>query len=224
MEKIKIMIVEDDESLAKMIKDHLQRWKYAIALCQDFTKIMEVFAVFDPHLVLLDINLPFFDGYHWCTKIRSISNVPIIFISSYAGDKDKIRGIVQGGDDYLTKPFSLELLSAKVEAILRRTYKYGENKQIYLNDKLAYDVPKNALIYDGQRIELTKSENIIIELLVRKYPAVVSRDQLMDALWNTNEFICNNTLSVLISRLRSKLFEVCQEDIIKTKKGQGYHL
>lgn len=224
MEMIKIMIVEDDESLAKMIKDHLQRWKYEITLCQDFANIMETFTAFDPQLVLLDINLPFFDGYHWCAMIRSLSNVPIIFISSYADDKDKIRGIVQGGDDYLTKPFSLELLSAKVEAILRRTYKYVENKKIYLNDKLTYDMSKNTLIYDDQKIELTRSENTIIELLARKYPAVVTRDQLMDVLWNTNEFICDNALSVLISRLRSKLYEVCQEDIIKTKKGQGYHL
>lgn len=172
----------------------------------------------------MDINLPYYDGFYWCSKIRETSTVPIIYISSRNDDKDKIMAIAQGGDDYVEKPFHLELLKAKIEAILRRTYQYTVNHTIYLQSDLAYESHTSTLYHRNQKIELTKLENKVLSVLIEHRGVIVSRNQLMDALWNTNEFISDNTLNVLISRLRSKLKDICDDEVIYTKKGQGYYI
>lgn len=172
----------------------------------------------------MDINLPFYDGFYWCFKIRESSNVPVLFISSRSDDKDKIMAIAQGGDDYVEKPFHLELLKAKIEAILRRTYQYKVEHKIYLHTDLYFESSTSSLYYKQKKLELTKSENIVLSVLAQHKPSIVARDALMDALWNTNEFISDNTLNVVISRLRTKLKDICKEDVIHTKKGQGYFI
>lgn len=224
MEQIRIMIIEDDEVLGNQIQSFLQSWGYYPIQARNFQNILQEFQKTLPHLILMDINLPYYDGFYWCSKIRETSTVPIIYISSRNDDKDKIMAIAQGGDDYVEKPFHLELLKAKIEAILRRTYQYTVNHTIYLQSDLAYESHTSTLYHRNQKIELTKLENKVLSVLIEHRGVIVSRNQLMDALWNTNEFISDNTLNVLISRLRSKLKDICDDEIIYTKKGQGYYI
>ncbi len=224
MEQIRIMIIEDDEVLGNQIQSFLQSWDYYPILATNYQNILQDFQKTLPHLILMDINLPYYDGFYWCSKIRETSTVPIIYISSRNDDKDKIMAIAQGGDDYVEKPFHLELLKAKIEAILRRTYQYTVNHTIYLQSDLVYESHTSTLYHHNQKIELTKLENKILSVLIEHRGAIVSRNQLMDALWNTNEFISDNTLNVLISRLRSKLKDICDDEVIYTKKGQGYYI
>lgn len=224
MNAMHIMIVEDDETLAREIKDFLMRWGYHAVIATHFDNIIEDFLNYKPHLVLMDINLPYYDGFYWCTQIRNLSQVPIIYISSRNDDHDKIRAMVQGGDDYVDKPFHLELLKAKIEAILRRTYHYKVKDQMRINQDIYYDKVKGSLYYQDHEIHLTKSESQIICLLLESQGEIVSRQALMEALWNTGEFISDNSLTVLISRLRMKLKEECHSEIIETKKGQGYYI
>ena len=220
----KILIIEDDEVLGNQIQSFLQSWGYYPIQARNFQNILQEFQKTLPHLILMDINLPYYDGFYWCSKIRETSTVPIIYISSRNDDKDKIMAIAQGGDDYVEKPFHLELLKAKIEAILRRTYKYTVNHTIYLQSDLAYESHTSTLYHRNQKIELTKLENKVLSVLIEHRGVIVSRNQLMDALWNTNEFISDNTLNVLISRLRSKLKDICDDEVIYTKKGQGYYI
>lgn len=224
MEQIRIMIIEDDEVLGNQIQSFLQSWGYYPILATNYQNILQDFQKTLPHLILMDINLPYYDGFYWCSKIRESSTVPIIYISSRNDDKDKIIAIAQGGDDYVEKPFHLELLKAKIEAILRRTYQYTVNHTIYLQSDLAYESHTSTLYHRNQKIELTKLENKVLSVLIEHRGVIVSRNQLMDALWNTNEFISDNTLNVLISRLRSKLKDICDDEVIYTKKGQGYYI
>lgn len=224
MEQIRIMIIEDDEVLGNQIQSFLQSWGYYPIQARNFQNILQEFQKTLPHLILMDINLPYYDGFYWCSKIRETSTVPIIYISSRNDDKDKIMAIAQGGDDYVEKPFHLELLKAKIEAILRRTYKYTVNHTIYLQSDLAYESHTSTLYHRNQKIELTKLENKVLSVLIEHRGVIISRNQLMDALWNTNEFISDNTLNVLISRLRSKLKDICDDEVIYTKKGQGYYI
>ena len=160
MEKMHIMIVEDDETLAREIKDFLMRWGYYAVIATHFENIVEDFYNYKPHLILMDINLPYYDGFYWCTQIRNTSQVPLIFISSRNDDHDKIRAILQGGDDYVDKPFHLELLKAKIEAILRRTYQYKVKDQMRINADIYYDKTKGSLFYHEHEIHLTKSESM----------------------------------------------------------------
>ena len=224
MNPIHIMIVEDDDILAREIKDFLIRWGYQAVTATHFENIMQDFINYKPHLILMDINLPYYDGFYWCTQIRNISEVPIIFISSRNDDHDKIRAILQGGDDYVDKPFHLELLKAKIEAILRRTYQYKVKDQMRINENIYFDKMKGSFFYYEKKIPLTKSESQIVCLLLESKGNVVSRQELMETLWNTDEFISDNSLTVLISRLRTKLKETCHQDIIYTKKGKGYYI
>ena len=224
MEQIRIMIIEDDEVLGNQIQSFLQSWGYYPIQARNFQNILQEFQKTLPHLILMDINLPYYDGFYWCSKIRETSTVPIIYISSRNDDKDKIMAIAQGGDDYVEKPFHLELLKAKIEAILRRTYQYTVNHTIYLQSDLAYESHTSTLYHRNQKIELTKLENKVLSVLIEHRGVIVSRNQLMDDLWNTNEFISDNTLNVLISRLRSKLKDICDDEVIYTKKGQGYYI
>lgn len=236
--KLKIMIIEDDASLAREISLALERWQYEAAAAERFDDILQEFAAIRPQLVLMDINLPFHDGFYWCSQIRQISKVPVIYISSRDDDRDKIMAIAQGGDDYVEKPLRMELLRAKIEAMLRRTYEYKVRERIYLAAGLCFDCAAQSLYYtkqcgcaedppapDGQtEIELTKSERRLFARLVESRPDVVTRDELMMELWNTDEYVTDAALTTIISRLRTKLKSECGEDVIHTKKGQGYYV
>ena len=221
---MKLLIVEDDKALAGELCAFLRRWGYETAVPARFDRIDEEFSGVMPQLVLMDINLPYYDGFYWCSRIRERSQVPVIFISSRGGDMDKIMAVAQGGDDYVEKPFRLEVLKAKIEAMLRRTYHYQMRVQEYLKKDLYFDCGQSVLVCQNRTLELTKSEQRILSKLVEKRPEVVTRQELMMELWSTDEFISDGTLTTMISRLRSKLKGFCGEELIMTKKGQGYLL
>lgn len=222
--KITILLIEDDKILSEQVSEFLQKWGYITKTAAKFDDILTEFAKCNPHLVLMDVNLPYYDGFYWCRRIREISQVPVIYISSRNDDSDKIMAIAQGGDDYVEKPFRLELLKAKIEAILRRTYQYKVKERIWLGNDIYFEQAGDSLILHGKEIDLTKSEKRIMLKLVECRPGIVTRDELMMTLWSTDEFVSDGTLTTLISRLRNKLLTHCGEEIIKTKKGQGYYI
>ena len=171
----------------------------------------------------MDINLPYFDGFYWCEQIRKISNVPVLFLSSREQNADKVMAMASGGDDYVEKPFDPELLLLKIRAMLRRAYEYKANDREYLNDGMYYE--NGIFVCDGKSVELTRSESKIMSMLLSKRGGIVSREKLMQQLWNTDEFVTDASLTVLISRLRSKLNEMTDgQDVIVTKKGMGYYI
>lgn len=219
-----IFLVEDDEILAGEIEQFLKKWGYQTTVARNFQNILSEFTLYHSHLVLLDINLPYYDGFYWCSQIRQISDVPIIYISSRSDDKDKIMGMAQGGDDYIEKPFHLELLKAKIEAILRRTYQYKTKDRIPFKNGMYFEENTASLFYKEQEVDLTKSEKRIMKKLLERKPYIVTREELMVELWNTDEFVSDGTLTTIICRLRNKLKAVCGEEIIATKKGQGYFI
>ena len=221
---MKILIVEDDRALAGELGEFLRRWGYETAVSRQFDRIEEEFSGYLPHLVLMDINLPYYDGFYWCSRIRRFSQVPVIFISSRGDDKDKIMAMAQGGDDYVEKPFHLELLKAKIEAILRRTYQYRVREQLLVREGLSYDTQSGSLTYDGTDIELTRLEKRIIRKLLENRPEVVSREDLMMDLWDTDEYVSDGTLTTVVSRLRSKLKAACGEELVETRKRRGYRI
>ena len=221
---MKILIIEDDETLAGEMASFLIRWGYETHTIRRFDSILEEFREIRPQLVLMDINLPFYDGFYWCARIRQVSRVPILYISSRSDDRDKIMAMAQGGDDYVEKPFHLDLLKAKIQAILRRTYEYKVKEQIFLGDNLYIDGEQQALFMGEKEIFLTKSERKILMKLAEKRPDVVTREELMMKLWETDEYVSDGTLTTLISRLRSRLRTQCGREMIATKKGQGYFL
>ena len=221
---ILIMVVEDDEILAHEIKSFLRKWGYKAESAMNFPDIVVDYSRLHPHLILLDINLPYYDGFYWCTKIREMSDIPIIYISSRSDDSDKIRAIVQGGDDYMEKPFNLHVLKAKIEAIIRRTYQYKVKDKIYLDSDTCFDTQTAILYYQNQEVELTKSEKKILSKMFSCKGEIVSREDLMMELWNTEEYVSDGTLTTMISRLRSKLESCCYNEIIKTQKGYGYYI
>lgn len=222
--KITILLIEDDRILSDQVTEFLQKWGYITKTVTKFDDILTEFAKCNPHLVLMDVNLPYYDGFYWCRRIREISQVPVIYISSRNDDSDKIMAIAQGGDDYVEKPFRLELLKAKIEAILRRTYQYKVKERIWLNNDIYFEQAGDSLILHGKEIDLTKSEKRIMLKLVECRPGIVTRDELMMTLWSTDEFVSDGTLTTLVSRLRNKLQTHCGEEIIRTKKGQGYYI
>lgn len=222
--KITIQLIEDDRILSDQVTEFLQKWGYITKTVTKFDDILTEFAKCNPHLVLMDVNLPYYDGFYWCRRIREISQVPVIYISSRNDDSDKIMAIAQGGDDYVEKSFRLELLKAKIEAILRRTYQYKVKERIWLSNDIYFEQTGDSLILHGKEIDLTKSEKRIMLKLVECRPGIVTRDELMMTLWSTDEFVSDGTLTTLVSRLRNKLQTHCGEEIIKTKKGQGYYI
>lgn len=224
MANVDIMLVEDDEVLAGEIVSFLSKWGYTASAVRKFDDILSVFKQKSPCLVLLDVNLPCFDGFYWCRRIREISEVPIIYISSRGDDRDKIMAIAQGGDDYVEKPFRLEVLKAKIEAILRRTYQYKVKERIYLPNNIWFDKNTASLGKEGKTVELTRSEKRIMEKLLECRPDIVTREELMMELWSTDEFVSDGTLTTLVSRLRDKISVFCGEELIRTKKGQGYYI
>ena len=223
----KVFIIEDDEKIVKLIEDRLKRYGYFVARVKDYSDIKGEFIKEKPHLVLLDINLPNFDGFFWCRELRSISKVPIIFISARFSDMDQVMAIENGGDDYITKPFSFDLLLAKIKSAIRRVYgEYAENnsKDIYEADGVYLYKSQNAVEWQGKRIELSKKEFALLYILITNLNDIVSRETLLEQLWDDMDFVDDNTLSVNIARLRKRLEDIGIYDAIQTKRGQGYSM
>ncbi len=218
----KILIVEDDAIIANSIKKCLENWGYDVELIEDFNGIIDQFVRFSPQLVLMDIALPLFNGYHWCTEIRKLSKVPIIFISSNSDNMNIVMAMNMGGDDFIAKPFDLNVLVAKVQAILRRAYSFQGEADLLEYRGAILNLSDASLIFQEQKVELTKNDFRILKILMENKGKVVSRDQMMTRLWDDNCFVDDNTLTVNIARLRKKLDEAGLTEFITTKKGSGY--
>ncbi|GAA0127363.1 response regulator transcription factor [Clostridium sp. CTA-19] len=218
----KVLIVEDDLVIAKSLKSCLSQWNYDTEFVVDFKDINKQFIEFNPHLVLLDISLPFFNGYHWCTEIRKISKVPIIFISSMSDNMNIVMAVNMGGDDFIAKPFDLNVIIAKVQALLRRTYSFSGQMNVIEHNGAVLNISDTTIEYKNSKIELTKNEFKIIQILMENAEKVISREDIMKRLWESDSFIDDNTLTVNVTRLRKKLSDIGLIDFIKTKKGIGY--
>ena len=218
----KIMIIEDDEVIAGAISRHIETWGCVAHMATDFRDVLPEFLFFEPHLVLLDICLPFFDGYHWCAEIRKVSKVPIIFVSSVSDNMNIVMAVGMGGDDFIAKPFDLSVLTAKVQALLRRTYDFGSSPGLIGHKGAVLNENEAVLTFNGERIELSKNEYRILHTLLENKGRIVSREQIMTRLWETDSYIDDNTLTVNIARLRKKLGDAGLYHFITTKKGMGY--
>lgn len=218
----KVLIVEDDKTISGILADHLSGWGYEVARVKDFQYVLEEFKAFEPHIVLLDIGLPYFNGHHWCGEIRGVSKVPIIFISSADDNMNIVMALNMGGDDFIAKPFDLNVVTAKVQALLRRSYFFQEQTNIIEHKGAVLNLNDASLSYEGERIELTKNEYRILQILMARKGEIVSRDEIMRALWEDDSFVDDNTLTVNVTRLRKKLEEAGLSGYIKTKKGIGY--
>ena len=217
-----ILLVEDHLELAREIQINLEKWGLQVELVEDFSNVLEETIKKQPKLILMDVNLPYYDGFYWCQRIREVSKVPILFLSSRDSNMDLIMGINNGGDDYITKPFDIQVLVTKINALLRRAYQYADSGTLLYYHDAVLDTDKCELRYNGHLLELTKNEIKILTLLIRNKGKVVSRDKIMMSLWHDDEFISDNTLTVNVTRLRSKMKEIGLEEAIKTKKGIGY--
>lgn len=219
----KIFIVEDDKALCNNIGEGIIRWGFDVISIENFENVLEEFAKHNPHLVIMDINLPCFDGFYWCRKIRDISKVPIIFLSSRDSNMDIVMAVNMGGDDYVTKPFSMDILLVKIQALLRRAYSYGQGEgQIIECNGAILNLNDGILTYNDKSIELTRNEFKILQLLMRNQGKIVARDRIMRVLWESEYFISENTLTVNVNRLRKRLEDIELKDFIVTKKSQGY--
>ena len=218
----KIFLVEDDGVISAEIKKHLQRWGYDVHSVGDFNNVVGEFIKFDPQLVLMDISLPFYNGFYWCTEIRKLSKIPVIFVSSAGDNMNIVMAVNMGGDDFIAKPFDFEVLTAKVQAILRRTYAYNEQTSYQEHNGVLFNSMDGTLVYRDQKLELTKNEQRIIQLLYENIGRIVSREQIMKRLWDNDCFVDDNTLTVNMTRLRKKLEDASIENFIQTKKGIGY--
>lgn len=222
---MKIMIVEDDRVIAQALGHALEQNSYQVYLVKDFQAVMEDFQAFQPHLVLLDLNLPYFNGYYWCSQIRAQSTVPIIFISSVIDSMDQLMAIQMGADDYITKPIDLKLTLAKIQAMLRRTYAFSKHSDPGTDfHGVHLDIGQARLTYQGQSISLTFTELQILRVLFENGSDYSPRDHILDHCWQNDQFIDDNTLAVNISRLRKKLSTIRLDNFILTKKGLGYRL
>lgn len=218
----KIYIVEDDSSITSAIKQQAEMWDFTVKVAQDFRNILAEFASFSPHIVLLDISLPFFNGYHWCSEIRRVSSVPIIFISSASDNMNIVMAMNMGGDDFVAKPFDQSVLMAKIQALLRRTYDFGKSVTVFEHRGAMLNTGDNTLTYGETKIILTKNEYRILLALMESKGKIVSRERLMERLWETDSFVDENTLTVNVNRLRKKLDSAGLKNFITTKFGVGY--
>lgn len=218
----RILIVEDDAGIACEMKRHLEKWGLEISCTEDFRNVTAAFAACSPHLILMDISLPFFNGYYWCEKIRKVSKVPIVFISSASDNMNIVMAMNMGGDDFIAKPFDLHVLTAKVQAVLRRTYDFTGQVSVLEHRGALLNTADATLSYQNERIDLTKNEYRILLALLELKGQVVSRERLMEKLWATDSFVDENTLSVNVTRLRKKLDAAGLRDFITTKVGMGY--
>ena len=220
----KILLVEDDEVIRQQVKKILEQWEYEVVLVEDFMEVLSLFVKEEPHLVLMDIGLPLFNGYHWCQEIRKVSKVPIMFLSSRDQAMDIVMAINMGGDDFVTKPFDQNVLLAKIQGLLRRSYEFGKDQSLLEYMGVILNLKAMDLVYQGEVVSLTKNEFQILQVLFERSGNIVSREDLMKELWNSDFFIDDNTLSVNVARLRKKLEAVGLKDFIETKKGVGYGL
>lgn len=219
-----IMIVEDDLTIANELGKMLERWNFNVSVVSDFEHVMESFRESAPHLVLLDVNLPYFNGYYWCGEIRKESDVPIIFISSVSDRMDMIMAMQMGADDYIAKPIDMQFTVSKIQALLRRTYDFSIQSDIFEWSEAYLDVSKSELRYQSEQVSLTFTELQILTVLFQYKGQYVSREGILDYCWQNNQFIDDNTLAVNITRIRKKLRSIQLEGFIETKKNTGYRL
>ena len=218
----RILIVEDDMTIAEILAAHLKKWDYDARCVEDFKNVMTDFVEFEPRLVMLDIALPFFNGFHWCQEIRKVSEVPIIFLSSLDDNMNIVMAMNMGGDDFIEKPFDLNVVTAKVQALLRRAYSFHGASNILEHAGVMLNLSDATVLYENEKLELTKNEFRILQILFERAGKIVSRDEIIERLWDSDEFIDDNTLTVNVARLRKKLESVGIADLIRTKKGIGY--
>lgn len=215
-------MVEDDAGIVEALSDRIVSLGMQIRAVEDFCNVMTEFVTFEPHLVLLDLSLPFMNGYYWCSEIRKVSKVPIIFVSSAADNMNIVMAVNLGADDYIAKPFDGEVLIAKVQALLRRTYDFGESNPILEHRGAMLNLGDGSFYHGEEKIPLSKNEYRILMVLMKQKGKIVSREKLMEALWQTDEFVDENALTVNVGRLRKKLEKSGLENFIETKFGQGY--
>lgn len=218
----KVMIVEDDEIISNSIAGYLNKWQYTTYEVSNFQNVITEFVEEKPDIVLMDINLPYFDGYYFCEEIRKISKVPIIFISSASDDMNIVMAMNIGADDFIEKPFKLVVLKAKIEALLRRVYNFNSSNSLIVYKEVIFDINKDEIKYKDNIATLTKNESKILTILLENREKIVSREEIITALWQSDNFIDENTLSVNINRLRAKLKSIGIDEFITTKKGKGY--
>lgn len=216
------MIVEDDAGIASAVKSQAEVWDYEVHIAEDFRGVMAEFSAFQPHIILLDISLPFYNGYHWCGEIRKVSNVPIIFISSASDNLNIVMAMNMGADDFIAKPFDGSVLMAKVQALLRRSYDFSASAPLLSHRGAFLNTGDSSLTYGDGKIDLTKNEYRILLCLMESKGKVVSREKLMERLWETDSFVDENTLTVNVNRLRKKLDAAGLEGFITTRFGVGY--
>lgn len=218
----RLMIIEDDRGIAKAIKEKAEQWDLQVHCIENFHSVMKEFADFHPHIILLDITLPFFNGYHWCSEIRKISKVPIIFISSASDNMNMVMAMNMGADDFIAKPFDQSVLMAKIQALLRRTYDFAASVPVLEHRGALLDTGDQTLTCGGERIPLSRNEYKILRILMEEKGKVVSREKLIEQLWETDCFVDENTLTVNVGRLRKRLDAAGLEKFITTKFGVGY--
>ena len=222
MEEYRILIVEDEAGIAEAVQARMARWGLQAETVTDFRKVMDDFARVRPHLVLMDISLPYMNGYHWCAEIRKVSPVPVIFVSSASDNMNIIMAVNMGADDFIAKPFDPDVLIAKVQALLRRSYDYASAAPVLEHRGAVLDTGDNTLSYNGEKLDLSRNEYRILLTLMQEKGKIVSREKLMEALWQTDSFVDENTLTVNVGRLRRKLDAAGLKDFIVTKFGEGY--
>lgn len=220
----RLLIIEDDFGIAEAIKEQAEMWDLQASCVQNFRKVMEEFAEYNPHLVLLDISLPFFNGYHWCREIRKVSRIPIIFLSYASDNMNIVMAINMGGDDFIAKPFDQNVLMAKIQAMLRRTYDFAAAVPVLEHRGALLNTGDSTLTYENKRIELSKNEYRILMTLMENKGKIVTREKLMELLWESDSFVDENTLSVNVNRLRKRLEAAGLQQFILTKFGVGYFI
>ena len=220
----RILIIEDDDIIAKNIATHFKRWNYETMQIIDFKNIMEEFLKFDPQLVLLDIGLPFYNGFYWCQEIRKISKVPILFLSSMNDNMNIVMAMNMGGDEFIEKPFDLNVLTAKVQALLRQSYSFQGNGNVLEYEGMILNLNDASFSYKEKNVSLTKNEFRILQMLMENAGKIIARDDIIARLWESDEFIDDNTLTVNVARLRKKIENAGMDNWIRTKKGIGYYL
>lgn len=220
----RVLIIEDDEIIAKAIEKQARAWGYEVLRIEDFKEVLPIFVQFKPHLVLLDISLPFYNGYHWCTEIRKVSKVPIMFISSSADNMNIVMAMNMGGDDFIAKPFDLNVLISKIQALLRRSYDFAGQGALLEHVGVILDKDNLSITYESRTVELTKNEGKIMIVLMEQAGKCVSRDAIIRCLWESDHYIDDNTLTVNVTRLRKKLEEIGIVNFIVTQKGVGYRI
>ncbi len=220
----RVMIVEDDEIIAKTVKKHLEQWQYDVHIISDLSNVMGEFTDYSPHIVLMDIKLSFYNGYHWCSEIRRVSKLPIMFLSSASDNMNIVMAMNMGADDFISKPFDLDVLTVKIQALIRRSYDFSVGSSVISHIDAMLNLADATLNYKNERIELTKNELKILQTLMENKEKIVLRDDLMAKIWESDDYIDENTLSVNVNRLRKKLSGIGLDNFIITKKGLGYKL